>query len=96
MNQVVTHNKKRYRMRGWAYQMTERFPEEAQADSEWWEYQIEFTEAGTGAAVMEWDSYDETYNGQQRLCREEAETALAQFFTDCREGDLMADLFRER
>lgn len=96
MNQIVTHKRKRYRMRGWVYRVADRLGDVAEGDREWWEYQIDFSEPTTGGAIYQWDSYDETYNGVQRLCAEEAQTALAQFFTDCRVGTLMADLFPEK
>jgi hypothetical protein len=96
VNQIVTHNRKRYCMRGWVYRVADRLGAVAEGDRDWWEYQIDFSEPRTGAAIMEWDSYEETYNGVQRLCAEEASTALVQFFTDCREGTLMADLFPKK
>lgn len=43
---------------------------------------------------MEWDSFHETYNGAvaQRLNRDGAMSALADFFRECTDEELMADL----
>lgn len=94
----LTHEGRRYGLEGYTYRVADRFPDTAQGDREWWEYRIDFSDAQTGAAIMQWDSLDETYNGAvpQRLDEEGAARALADFFQECAEGELMADLFREK
>jgi hypothetical protein len=81
VKQIITHGGRELTLDGYTYRVADRFPEEAQGDSEWWEYRIDFSDARTGAAVMEWDSLHETYNGvvAQRLDEEGAAQALADF-----------------
>lgn len=95
---VLPHAGEQYLLSGRAYQMVQEHPEDAQGDSDWWEYRIDFSYAQTGAARLEWDSFHETYNGAvaQRLDRDGAMSALAEFFRECTDEELMADLLPEK
>lgn len=101
MNQIVTHNGREYRMDGRAYQMLAEHPDEADGDSFWWEYRVDFSDAQTGAARLEWDSFHETYSGSGgggRFTQEEAEGFLETFLKECADPKepLMAELFPEK
>jgi hypothetical protein len=80
--------KSHYTAEGEVYQVSKERAVDSkwQDDPDWYEYRVRLLRAADGACVTEWDSFDECYNGQQKLDREEAEKAVQTIVQDVKDG----------